>query len=57
MPTRSMIELTAPWTDHVPVHASPGRCARRSSQMRFTHPDGSAKEWGYAEMGTGSGLF
>ncbi len=25
--------------------------------FRFTHPDGSAKEWGYAEMGTGSGLF
>ena len=25
--------------------------------FRFTHLDGSAKEWGYAEMGTGSGLF
>lgn len=25
--------------------------------FRFTHPDGSAKEWGYAEMSTGSGLF
>jgi hypothetical protein len=25
--------------------------------FRFTHPDGSAKEWGYAEMGTGAGLY
>lgn len=25
--------------------------------FRFTHPDGSAKEWGYAEMSPGSGLF
>ncbi len=25
--------------------------------LRFTHPDGSAKEWAYAEMGTGAGLY
>lgn len=25
--------------------------------FRFTHPDGSAKEWGYAEMGTGAGRY
>jgi len=25
--------------------------------FRFTHPDGSAKEWGYAAMGSGSGLY
>jgi hypothetical protein len=25
--------------------------------FRFTHPDGSAKEWGYAAMGSDSGLY
>ena len=25
--------------------------------FRFTHPDGSAKEWGYAEMGSGCGVY
>ncbi|MBV5272093.1 MAG: hypothetical protein JZU52_00115 [Lamprocystis purpurea] len=25
--------------------------------FRFTHPDGTAKDWAYAEMGNGAGLY